>query len=584
MAKKASGGHLVMIIPDVHFPIENKQAVEVTKKALTILKPTRTVFLGDMLDCGAFSTHGAKTLKELRQSNFIEEEVKPGNDFIDFAQKYTKTETAFVEGNHESIQIDTEVLTDNGWIVASKLTMYDKIASFDSNINITYNLPEALSRYPAPLYSVTGNMSDELVSNTHKIYVDNKLIPMEIGKIKQHRFTYSGLSKKTSTIIESDNELRLMIQAIMGATFVIGSGIKARVQWKLSKPRKIERLQTLLNDLDIKYTIRKATKSGVNKLQPYYICLYSEQARHLISQLNNNKTIPKNWVNLNENQLKVVIEEIRHTYGSFKNTNGAKYVLWKTTDECAANILQLASITNNIPCVIKGNLKNLSGFKLDCKSQYHVKIYTNILSNKPFTKISDTKIIDTVISIQSIDGTLITRRNGKVNFTGNSRITRWAIDHGAGAQSLYDSISPEYLLSKGRSNFKYIPYLQNSAPILPYYPITKNLIAVHGWSASRNSAAFHLDRSKSVSVVYGHVHRQQMDSYRDPFIKERRVAFSVGCLSELQPIYMHSPSAWLWGFGLVWISQSNPKEWTEYICNITDKGRVILPDGTEVKA
>ena len=263
--KKASGSHLVMIIPDVHFPIENKQAVEVTKTALAILKPTRTVFLGDMLDCGMFSTHGAKTLKELRQSNFIEEEVKPGNSFIDFAQKYTKHETAFVEGNHEL------------------------------------------------------------------------------------------------------------------------------------------------------------------------------------------------------------------------------------------------------------------------------------------------------------------------------RLTRWAIDHGAGAQSLYNSISPEYLLSKGRSNFKYIPYLQNNAPILPYYPITKNLIAVHGWSASRHSAAFHLDRAKSVSVVYGHVHRQQMDSYRDPFTKERRVAFSVGCLSELQPIYMHSPSAWIWGFGLVWISQSNPKEWTEYVCNITDKGRVILPDGSEVQ-
>lgn len=569
-----------MLIPDIHFPIENKQAVEVTKRALAILKPSRTVFLGDMLDCGAFSTHGAKTIKELRQSNFMEEEVKPGNAFIDFAQKYTKHETAFVEGNHESLQQDTEVLADTGWVVASKLTMADKIASFDVNLNITYNLPVALSSHPALLYSVKSNLSDELVSYNHKIFLDRKLVPMELGKVKQNRFTYAGFSKKSAIISETNNELRLMVQTIMDATIVVGPGNKARVQWKLSKPRKIERLKALLKDLNIAYTCREATKSGLNKLQPYYICLYSDQARSVISKLEGKKTIPQSWVNLTEEQIRVVIEEIRNTDGCLKNVNGDSYVQWTSIDKASVEVVQLACIQNGIPCIFKSTIIG-SGFP-NGKLQYRVCIYINPISNRQNVAIENTTLIDYVVSLQSLDGTLITRRNGKVNFTGNSRLTRWAIDHGAGAQSLYESINPQYQLSKGRSNFKYIPYLQTNAPILPCYKITKNLIAVHGWSAARNAASFHLDRAKSVSVVYGHVHRQQMDSYRDPFTKERRVAFSVGCLSELQPIYMHSPSSWVWGFGLIWISQSNPRDWTEYILNITEKGRVILPDGTEI--
>ena len=261
--KKASGNHLVFVIPDTHFPNENKQAVAVTKRALARLKPSRTVVLGDMLDCGTFSPHIAKSLKELRQSNFLEEEIRPANEFLDFIQKHTKDETAFIEGNHENF----------------------------------------------------------------------------------------------------------------------------------------------------------------------------------------------------------------------------------------------------------------------CE--------------------------------------------------------RWAITHGEGAKSVYDAISPKYQLSKGRSDWKWVPYIKKADPGFSYYEITKNLVAVHGWSFAKNAASVHLDRAKGHSVVFGHTHRQQSDASRNPFTKERSVSFSVGCLSELQPTYMHSPNDWIHGFGLIYISKSNPREFTEYSLTINN-GRVILPDGSEI--
>jgi predicted phosphodiesterase len=261
--KKATGSNLVIIVPDTHFPNENKEAVAIVKRAIAALRPSRTVFLGDLIDCGAFSAHTAKSIKELRQSNFFEEEIKPANQFIDIAQKYTKGDTIFVEGNHE-------------------------------------------------------------------------------------------------------------------------------------------------------------------------------------------------W-----------------------------------------------------------------------------------------------------------------------------RVERFCIDHGFGAQAIYEAISPQYQLSKGRSDFRYIPYIQNADPGFSYYEITKNLIAVHGWSFAAAAARVHLQKARSRSVVFGHTHRQQSEASRDPFTKERVVAFSVGCLSEIQPVYMHAPNDWILGFGLVYISKSNPRDWTEYSLTIQN-GRVILPDGKEI--
>jgi predicted phosphodiesterase len=261
--KKASGNNLVMVIPDTHFPNENKEAVAIVKRAIATLKPARTVFLGDLIDCGAFSAHTAKSIKELRQSNFIEEEIEPANKFIDVAQKYTKGDTIFVEGNHE-------------------------------------------------------------------------------------------------------------------------------------------------------------------------------------------------W-----------------------------------------------------------------------------------------------------------------------------RVERWAIDHGFGAQAIYEAVSPQFLLSKGRSKFRYIPYIKNADPGFSYYDVTPNLIAIHGWSFAANAAQVHLRKAKSKSVVFGHTHRQQSDASRDPFTKERVVAFSVGCLSEIQPIYLHAPNDWNLGFGLVYVSNNDPRDWTEYSLTIQNS-RVILPNGTEL--
>ena len=86
-----------------------------------------------------------------------------------------------------------------------------------------------------------------------------------------------------------------------------------------------------------------------------------------------------------------------------------------------------------------------------------------------------------------------------------------------------------------------------------------------------------------MSIVCGHVHRQQLVARR--LLESGRVvkAWSPGCLSELQPAWRHSlPTDWTCGFSLVFVSKER-KSWQEYIITI-DRDRCVLPGGTVVRA
>jgi hypothetical protein len=119
---------------------------------------------------------------------------------------------------------------------------------------------------------------------------------------------------------------------------------------------------------------------------------------------------------------------------------------------------------------------------------------------------------------------------------------------------------------------------------MSYYRVCKSLIAVHGWSFAKHAARVHLDATRDSSVIFGHVHRQQAATVRNPFTGQVLRAWSVGTLSKLQPLYLTDgkPTEWVHGFGLVYTS-SDGKRFSEYTVTI-ENGECVLPDGTQVKA
>jgi len=122
--------------------------------------------------------------------------------------------------------------------------------------------------------------------------------------------------------------IRLLTWVIMDGTIVDASkyakhpekSFQKRVQFKLSKTRKIVSLMKLLNNMKIPYTIQEATMSGENKLQPYIIRIYGDVAKDIFSRLRGMKEIPTDWANFAQPQLKVFLRTLEETDG-FRRCN-----------------------------------------------------------------------------------------------------------------------------------------------------------------------------------------------------------------------------------------------------------------------
>ncbi len=169
------------------------------------------------------------------------------------------------------------------------------------------------------------------------------------------------------------------------------------------------------------------------------------------------------------------------------------------------------------------------------------------------------------------------------------RAERWCISAGRVGESIFEYFSPKILLSKNRKKFQYLPYCVPTGNFQQGYvevvPETSGMIpalsAVHGWSFAENAAAVHLNKSRSRSLIYGHVHRQEQKVSRDPWSGKVVMAASPGCLSKLQPIYAtgNSPSSWVNGLGLLFVGSES---WSYYNLLIVN-GRCVLPDGREIR-
>ena len=176
-------------------------------------------------------------------------------------------------------------------------------------------------------------------------------------------------------------------------------------------------------------------------------------------------------------------------------------------------------------------------------------------------------------------GRLQKHGNALTYIEGNheARIERFAVSLGGNlGPDLYALISPRAIFGEGRKRWTWIPYKSE----LAHYEITPDLWALHGWSHAKSAARVHQDRAVSVSVVYGHTHRQQSEARRDPATGRVLKSWSPGCLCKLQPLYaQNQPTSWVQGFSIVYIGRQS---WTDYTVTIQN-GTCVLPDGRQVK-
>lgn len=163
------------------------------------------------------------------------------------------------------------------------------------------------------------------------------------------------------------------------------------------------------------------------------------------------------------------------------------------------------------------------------------------------------------------------------------RVEKYLARGDAVVRHLSDKITPKTLLSENRKKpFKWIPYSVPGSSV-PHYKIAKDLIAVHGWSHAKHASAKHMEIARSYSVVHGHTHRTQLHTGRNPIDGQIIKAWSPGCLSNLEPKWIHGrPTDWTQGIDLIYVT-NDLKNWTNYTVTIQN-GTMILPGGVKISA
>jgi len=352
-------------------------------------------------------------------SNYLDAVVDTASDWF---LPYVHLIDVVGYGNHECYREDTEVLTKRGWINIKDVTTGDMVATFDEKTIYFESPNELVSKQVNKLVHIKSTYSNQIVSGKHAVVLNDltKVNAEDIEGLKDKDLPHGMMLDCYSEY--STDVVRLLTCVVMDATLVdhrkyVPETTKRRVQFKLSKPEKIEYIKSVLDSNGISYTFAECKKTGLNKLQPYYIRVYGDHARAIFDLLDEVKKLPDDFKYLN-----------KENYNAFKdaliNTDGYKsssIIEWNTTSKEDIDVVQQMVMFNG-EFMTFSTIEGASGFK-NGKTQYRSRISPQIFKNRN-AKITHEDGDFTVYCLSMPSGRFITRIDGKVAYSGNTNIIK----------------------------------------------------------------------------------------------------------------------------------------------------------------
>jgi DNA polymerase I-like protein with 3'-5' exonuclease and polymerase domains len=407
------------------------------------------------------------------------------------------------------VEENTEIYTTVGWVKAKDIDRNIHRVYHPGTVagSLSHSSPQDVwSAAGAELVSVHGDLHDELVSKQHSIYLDGRRQPVSefVGtKLNQTRFMNSWGGACNSVL--SDDHIRLLIWAICDAHMFKRCGTQKinGVRWKLSKPRKIAALTELLERMKIPYKVNACPKTGLNKLQPQFIIVYGEWQDWLFNKIGFAKSWPTLLMDCDKRQASIIYDTLAITDGCIKD----KHLVWTTTDLAGANIVCDMFRRCGIACKTT-SYKRISNFN-STKATITMTAYPQVYDRR-HVKVTDTGETGTVVGITTLTGTLITRRNGKAQVTGNCK--RLAYKTGEEYDYIVDMVKvkedPAYV--KARKGIKMVSFQKS------YGAGIKKVSETTGIPRKEVKAIFEAeDRMYSGVVTYNElVHAEVMASSR----------------------------------------------------------------------
>lgn len=171
-----------------------------------------------------------------------------------------------------SLSNDTEILTPTGWLNITEVTMETLVAQYfvvDKMGYIGFTNPVNLSKCKVDkAYRVHTNKRhvDQMVNTTHGMVYANNLNRLLVKPVQHTALHHSKIINAGVLYGNEDRDLtleeRLKIAIQADGTINHLSGKSDNIRFKFKKDRKLERIKTLLDNLNIKYNTFPSNTDG----------------------------------------------------------------------------------------------------------------------------------------------------------------------------------------------------------------------------------------------------------------------------------------------------------------------------------
>jgi hypothetical protein len=564
-----------VIANDVHGQMMDRPAVEAFLRDLKAWDADEIVLNGDVIECGGFLAQHHVLGYVAQTAYSFQEDIAAANWFLDEVQKAApRAHIHFIEGNHDCLTPDHEVLTTAGWVPIPDVTLEHTVAAMRPDGAVSWERPERLHdlAYSGPLVRVNSTAVSAVMTPNHRVphfgqYASDfryrTAVSMAENPSSSSNMAVSATTDAPDLDSVSDDEIRLT------AWLLTDGHINARVGISQSKPAMVTHLIGLLDRLEIRYGLRRRQRDrheicGVAVKSVLESCTFdftADSARRAaalmgVENWTHNgryaKRIPA-WVQqLSDRQFGVFIDEIVLGDGSKASGGGESFCVYGKDDSLGS--LQALCTVHGYRAHLK--IRTRKGVPSFPVLNVVRKATARVEGHHVTTENYDGRVYCLTLPSSNF----FVRHKGRVHLTGNCRVEKWIVDqtlrNGRDAEFLRQLLSPHVLLRLEERGVEFHRLGVEHGPGLPkgWIKLGKCFFT-HELAGGKNAARASLQRTAG-NLVFAHTHQEDSATIVFPGVGLVK-AWNPGCLCQLQPLWRHSdPTSWSHGYGVQLVAAS----------------------------
>jgi hypothetical protein len=296
----------------------------------------------------------------------------------------------------------TEVLTRNGWVPIG--TMPNEPIAIWNNFSVSFETPSAWHHqlYDGTMFHYHHSEIDQLVTPDHQVlYQTNNIIhkkkAVDLVKMAELRIPNTGYVENVRMF--SDDEIKFIV-ATQADGYIAN---KSAIRFRLSKPRKIGRLEQLLSAIPgLTWTLKID-----DHCHDYYIKGVEKYTDFLLNSAGE-KRFSSKLLNLSLIELSIFIDELKYWDGSFTESYCHKREDY--TSQYKENVEWVKTI-----CHLIGRQATIAQSGTCWKAGINNRKFGRVRNTNSTVHYKGIVYCPTVSS-----GAFLIRRNGKISITGNS--------------------------------------------------------------------------------------------------------------------------------------------------------------------